>query len=232
MGNAVARRRRSSKKKAKKVSYELITRDSYHGQRMYPMLNNLVESYHEELRDARIALAWCMSWKPDVDGRMTLGMCRRASDIDRELMPFDFVILLNQLFWLSESVTFTQRQALLDHELCHASVKLGGDLEPERDERDRVIYRTRKHDVEEFRDIVSRWGCWKQDLEDFAQSLAKHLPERKAQAIEEAKELTVNCQKCGGTTWREAVVGGDRVNVRCECFTEGQALIQAVETSL
>jgi hypothetical protein len=232
----MARTRRSPRspraKRGKKVAYELIPPDSHHGQRMYPMLRQLVEAYHEELRDARIALAWCTSWKPDADGRMKLGMCKRASDLDRELTPYDFIILLNQPFWLSDQVTFLQRQALLDHELCHAAVKVDGTGEPVVDERDRVVYRTRKHDVEEFREIVDRWGVWKEDLESFAQALARHMPQRKDEAIQEARELMASCEKCDGTTWREIVAGGERATVRCDCFVQGQELIRAVEVSL
>jgi hypothetical protein len=41
------------------------------------------------------------------------------------------------------------------------------------DERGRTCYRVRKHDLEEFADIVTRHGCYKRDIEDFAQALAR-----------------------------------------------------------
>ena len=42
-----------------------------------------------------------------------------------------------------------------------------------RDERDRIVWRTRKHDIEEFFDVVRRHGCYKRDLVAFAEALMK-----------------------------------------------------------
>src|SRR3972149_12141547 len=96
----MGRFRRAKKPKGPKgPSYELIARDSAVGPPMYALLEELVEAHHEHLTDARIALAWATTWKRDVDGRLQLGKCKKASDLDRELAPYDFVILLNQDFW-------------------------------------------------------------------------------------------------------------------------------------
>lgn len=140
---------------------------------MYPMLNKLVEQHHEELTNARIALAWNTAWKADVDGRLKLGKCKKASDLDRELAAFDFVVMLQMEWWQNASVTDDQRRALLDHELCHATVRLDREGEPMRDERGRVVYRTRKHDIEEFSEIVERHGLYKRDLERFASAMRR-----------------------------------------------------------
>lgn len=160
-------------KKAKKVSYELILRDSEAGKRMYPLLEQLIAKHHDDLVDARIALAWNTGWTPDVDGRWILGKCKKASDLDRELAAFDFVILLNRIFWENADVSDHQRAALLDHECYHAAVKYDERGERVIDERGRVVYRTRKHDLEEFAAIAERYGCWKRDLEQFAGALAR-----------------------------------------------------------
>lgn len=165
--------------KLKKVAYRFIPPDSEHGQPMYALLRELVGAYHTELRNARIALAWNVAWQPDVDGRMKLGMCRKAGDLDREIggsEPFDFVIILRRAFWQDEHVTDRQRRALLDHELCHATIKLDDHGEPAVDERGRLVYRTRKHDLEEFVEIGERYGCWKKDITEFARAVerAKH----------------------------------------------------------
>jgi len=155
----------------KKVSYELIPRDTDIGKPMYALLDELVEKYHDDVQYARVALAWCTSWRADVDGHQILGKCKRASDLDRELADFDFVILLQRSFWNSISVTPAQRAALLDHELCHAAPKLDKYGDYLEDERGRRVYRTRKHDIEEFTAIVERHGVWKRDLERFAAAL-------------------------------------------------------------
>jgi hypothetical protein len=142
---------------------------------MYELLAELVALYHEELEGARIALAWCTSWKPDVDGRVTLGKCKKASDLDRELSRWDFVILLRKTFWTDERVTLAQRRALLDHELCHAARKLDQHGQPCEDQRGRHVYRTRKHDLEEFTAVVERHGLWQRDLEMFAAAIRRSM---------------------------------------------------------
>lgn len=159
------------KPKPKKVSYRLIDAAGDEGQPMYQLLNELVAAHHEDLVEARIALAWCTSWKADVDGIVTLGKCRKASDLDRELSEWDFIILLSREFWRDQMVTDVQRRALLDHELCHAAMSLDEQGEPKVDERGRVVYRVRKHDLEEFTAIAERYGCWKRDLETFNRAI-------------------------------------------------------------
>jgi hypothetical protein len=158
-------------RRAKKVAYELITRE--HRPEMYTMLRELLDQHHDDVSRARFALAWNLTWKPDVDGRVTLGKCKKASDLDRELADFDFVIVLRKDFWTWPTVTDLQRRALLDHELCHAAVAMDEDGDPKVDERGRTVYRVRKHDLEEFACIAERYGCWKRDLEYFAAALRR-----------------------------------------------------------
>lgn len=155
----------------KKLPYRLIERDSDEGRPIYSMLEKYCERHHQDLPFNRIALAWAFAWKPDPDGRLTLGKCKRASDLDRELHDFDFVILLNEGFWNHEAVTEAMREALMDHELCHGAIAMDSDGEPKVDTRGRVVYRTVKHDIEEFTQIVERHGVWKQDLHRFANAI-------------------------------------------------------------
>lgn len=159
--------------KAKTVNYVLIPQDSEIGRPMYERLFAIVDAHHEDLSktNARIALAWQLGLKPDVDGRLVLGRCRKATDLDRELAPFDFVILLNRDFWQNTNVTNEQRNALLDHELSHAAVAYDDAGDYKRDERGRYVFRMRKHDIEEFRDVVARHGLYKTDLVDFERTL-------------------------------------------------------------
>lgn len=162
-------------KRPKAVTYTLIPAKSDIGAPMYERPYQLVDTHHEELSrtNVRIALGWCTSWKPDVDGRLTLGKCKKASDLDRELAPFDFVILLNRDFWQNPRVTDAQRNALLDHELMHARCAYDENGDIKVDERGRTVYRVAKHDLEEFRDIVARHGCYKSDIESFARALRR-----------------------------------------------------------
>jgi hypothetical protein len=154
-------------KRPKVASYELMPE----GNPAYRMLDRLIEAHHEHLTNAKVALAWNRSWKRDVDGRRTLGKCRKASELDRELAPYDFVIVLQEEFWTNPLVKDKQREALLDHELCHAEVARDKAGEPKTDAKGRTLYRIRKHDIEEFAEIAARHGVWKRDLEAFARAL-------------------------------------------------------------
>jgi hypothetical protein len=198
-------------RKPKKLAYELIEKASAIGTPMYLLLAELVREHHTDLRDARIALAWALSWKPDVDGKVTLGKCKKASDLDRELAAFDFVILLSKAFWSDLRVSDLQRRALLDHELHHATVKYDENGEPVVDERMRIVYRVRKHDIEEFTDIVRRYGCYKADLEQFAAALTRAgVPKYEP------------CDQCHESPGWVAMVDEKGVNrvARCVCYTQ------------
>lgn len=202
--------------KPKKVSYQLIPREGEIGLHMYAMLDDLVTKHHEELRDARIAIAWNVAWKADVDGRVKLGMAKKASDLDRELAPFDVVILLRRSWWRDPEVTFAQRVALLDHELTHVTLKLDPQtLEPVEDERGRKVYRIRKHDLEEFTEVVARHGMWTTDLERMAAAMRK-------QALAPFKP----CEQCRDTPGYTATVDGTgtRRLARCSCYRRWEEL--------
>lgn len=169
---------RPGRKKAlgKKVVYTLIGRKEKSGQALYELLDELVEKHHEHLAGARIALAYHLGWKPDVDGRQKLGMCRKASDLDRELArgenAWDFVILLDTTFFNSSTIEAWRKLAVLDHELCHAAQKLDprtGDQQE--DERGRKLWRLRKHDIEDFAEIGMRYGCYTRMHEEYYRAL-------------------------------------------------------------
>jgi hypothetical protein len=198
-------------KKRKGIAYEVIPRDSVPGHSIYGVLDSLVEAHHGELQEARIALAWCTSWKPDADGHVRLGQMKKAGDLDRELHDYDAVILLRRAFWHDDRVTAAQKRALLDHELCHLRVKTDKDGILERDESGRVVYRVRKHDLEEFNEIVKRHGMWKADIEAFVRALPKQLPP--------AYEPCDVCREgLEGAGWVRVDEGGVRKVRRCDCY--------------
>lgn len=141
-------------------------------------------AHHQHLDEAKIAIAWMLDVKANVDGFLVLGKCKKQTDLDREMREFDFVIFLNATTW--KQFDEKQRAALMDHELCHAGVaedKKTGD--PVLDEKGRRVYRTKKHDVEEFESVIRRHGLYKRDLQTFAKACAegplfKDLPEQPA----------------------------------------------------
>src|SRR5260221_12219391 len=82
----------------KKIAFELIAPDK--SAEPYKLLDQARNKWHPELHEAHIALAWRKGLKPDVDGRLILGKCVKASDLGRELAEWDFIILLNREIWM------------------------------------------------------------------------------------------------------------------------------------
>ena len=154
--------------KRKKINFELIEDTE---SEPYQILA-AIRVFHDDIREASIALAWRKELKPDKDGHLVLGKCVKVSDLYREFAAYDFVIVLNREVWQDSDFTDEQRHALMDHELCHAAGATDDDG-AQYDERGRRVFRVRKHDIEEFRSIVERHGCYKRDLEMFAESLLK-----------------------------------------------------------
>lgn len=154
----------------KKIKFQLIQPSESNIHDPYRLMDEIRRTSHRDTLDANIALAWRIDTLPDVDGNLVLGRCIKASDLQRELVDWDFVILLNREVWEDADFTVDKKKALLDHELCHAQVA-EDDEGPKIDERGRKVWRIRKHDIEEFRAIVARHGCYKRDLERFAEVL-------------------------------------------------------------
>jgi hypothetical protein len=181
--------------KPKKIAYELIP-EAEHPE-MYELLRDLIAGAHDHLIGANIGLAWALSWKPNVDGQLVLGKCKKASDLDRLLHGLDFVIILNRAAWNVKGFAEHQ-EALLFHELCHAEVAIDPDSgDPVYDTAGHQVFRTRKHDIEEFQSVVARYGCWKKELEEFARAALKR--EKAPLFRDQDPEATVSVSFAGQT---------------------------------
>lgn len=111
---------------------------------------NLIENFHPILKSARIAFV--MRSKAQKQGtRYILGQCTKVPDKFKPYLEFDYII------WISEEdymgMDDLQREALIDHELCHCkwSSKTG-------------TWGIRPHDVQEFSDVIRRHGTWSPDV--------------------------------------------------------------------
>lgn len=171
-------------KRRKRVTVRLVA-EKHGGQQTEPyrILADLRAKEHNHLVEARIGLAWRIGWKADTDKHLQLGQVRKRGDLDRELDNFDFIIMLNEEAW--PTLNETQKRALLDHQLCHCALSLDADGTPKYNDRDRLVCRIKKHDVEEFRAIVERNGLWTQDLEEIAKAA---INDAKRPLLDESKE--------------------------------------------
>lgn len=160
--------------KPRACNWEIIPeKDGEHTPEPYRVLEFVRKKWHKDMEYAKIALAWRKALKPDKDGHLMLGKCVKQSELTREFAAFDFIIVLNREVWMDLGFTEEKKKALVDHEMCHAAQVCDKFGMQKYDERGRAIYRSRKHDIEEFRDVVTRHGCYKLDLELFAEALLK-----------------------------------------------------------
>ena len=95
--------------------------------------------------------------------------------------------MLNRDTWQDVGFDKKKKLALLDHEMCHATLALDKNHDRKNDEKGRTVYRQRKHDIEEFRSVVEHHGCYKADLVAFAESLLKKKGAPLLAGLEETK---------------------------------------------
>jgi Putative phage metallopeptidase len=74
----------------------------------------------------------------------------------------DYLLTLNGTAW--PLMTDKQKKALVDHELLHMKIKKS---------KKGNSFVLRDHDVEEFVDIVKRYGAWRPNLEELKKVLNK-----------------------------------------------------------
>jgi hypothetical protein len=168
-GSRRAGRPKGSGKKRKAVLVKFIHRKTEANGKItepYRIMEEIIRTRRADLKDVKIGIAWRLGWRPDADGKRTLGQCRKRGDLDRELDSYDFIILLNEDAW----PTFNDRQKerLMFHELGHAQLSLDANGQPKRDDRNRLICRIRKHEIQDFRDVVEIYG-WEEDLQELAE---------------------------------------------------------------
>lgn len=110
--------------------------------------NEIIGRYHQELLDAKIGFIF-RDVAQRSNGRKILGAAQKVQDKFKLYLDLDFIIWLAWEEW--QTLSFKQKQALVDHELCHCQM-VEGEI------------KMRPHDIEEFRCIIERYGLWNSHL--------------------------------------------------------------------
>lgn len=125
----------------------------------------LVEKYHPQLQDARIGLVM-RSEAATSQGREVLAKISKIDKKTQALMEAAGAEPVDLLIWIAEDVWMQmgneQRQALIDHELCHVQIGENG-------------YKLVGHDFEEFKVILERYGLWNYALLDAQPSMQQAM---------------------------------------------------------
>lgn len=120
----------------------------------------LIQTAHPDLMNIRIEYSK-VDKTPKRGGKEVWGQCRKISGINAFLAENNptgetfFAITMSAPVW--DSLPADGREALTDHELCHASQELA------------LV----KHDLEEFTQVVKRHGLWRSDVREFAEEAKK-----------------------------------------------------------
>lgn len=114
------------------------------------LVGRLAEQHHRRLDGAKIAVV--MKEKAGKkNGKTVLATAMKPPDKMQPLLKskYHFVIVIAEDEW--QKATPEKKAALVDHELCHCEIDADG--EPG----------IRGHDLEEFAEIITRHGFWRQD---------------------------------------------------------------------
>jgi hypothetical protein len=128
---------------------------------------NLIEKFHPRLIGLKIAhLLRIMpvpkkskTPKPQrVGKKVVLAKASKVSSKTAALAAedFKFVIEYGSLYW--DKMEDKDKIALVDHELCHCGNDADGTY-------------TLPHTLEEFKEIIDRYGFWKDDIKQFAEAI-------------------------------------------------------------
>lgn len=135
-------------------------------------MRDLINLAHDELQEAEIAILWILEPRMR-KGKRCLGTCQILPEWAYRLTGINIKIELDQEFW--NKADEQSRRYLIDHELCHATVKLDKAGDPECDETGWVQYISVPHDVEEFAGPIKRFGLQNSDLETFVEQTSDQL---------------------------------------------------------
>lgn len=128
------------------------------------LATDLIPKYHSRLIDARITYLYTEKVLKH-GGKVIFGKAQKAAELVQFFGETDFVLVFSKPTW--SKLTDEQRTALVDHELCHCdqTVTKSGEIK----------WRVRAHDVEEFTEIISRYGMWHQGLRKFGEAIPKQV---------------------------------------------------------
>lgn len=163
--------------KPKAVNVKLIRRAD--NPDLYETMIEALTKWHGHLQLPNVLLFWRSGWPVSPEGKTKLATISTSNDLQKALMEHDLIISLNDEIF--PGLPRDKQLAVFDHEFCHADVtKIESDEEDggaegeegegggfKMDEMDRIVYRLKKHDLEEFGAVVRRHGMYMDDVQEF-----------------------------------------------------------------
>lgn len=137
------------------------------------LANVIIDKYHPHLVDAKSVIGYYFR-----DGVSDwAGKAKKCTAFERHVTGYLLFVFINQQAWTM--LLPEQREALVDHELCHFSRAYSLRMNPKTlqeekewtDAKDPENWSIREHDVEEFSEIIRRHGLWETGIEHFAEAI-------------------------------------------------------------
>lgn len=125
------------------------------------LVETVMRRHHESLEDARIGVLF-RDEAQMIGNNKVGGEAKRVKDIERAAgLDYHFILIFAKDVW--RELAPHQREALVDHELCHC-------LYDAADEKARI----RPHDFEEFNEIIERHGLWWPGAQETQRAIQAH----------------------------------------------------------
>lgn len=141
----------------------------------------IIEAHHPTLKQLKIEYLF----RPEAaitDGKVIAGRAIRVDDRNWAIHKTDAIIEIAQDVWEGSSKDF--RNALMDHELSHLKVEMEDADKPEREKgTNRVKFRLKHHDIEEFSGVLKRYGDYHEALRTFLEAFAESKGTSKAAVV-------------------------------------------------
>ena len=139
-------------------------------------LKNLADTLLDKHHSALKVLKICYEYRDEAsvsNGKVIAGRCCRVDDRIYVIHGYDVIIEIAKDVW--DEATDNFRVAILDHELSHIGIRFEEDGNPSRDpSSDRIKVYLKHHDIEEFADVLERYGAYHAALRSFIDAFARN----------------------------------------------------------
>jgi len=119
------------------------------------LAEQIINQHHHNLLEAKIAFVM-RDEAPKSNGRSVAAQAQKVTALNQALIDYDFLIWIAEDRW--DKLSEDQKEALIDHELCHCWGWPG-------------MWKMRHHDIEEFQEIIERHGMWREELVHMANAV-------------------------------------------------------------
>lgn len=143
------------------------------------LANDIIDKHRPELKMLKISYMF-RDKAPLSNGIVTAGMCYRQDDKQRTLHGYDFIIEIGRDLW--DEATDDFKRALMDHELGHVGIRWQAPNDPEmtEDVPPRIKTYCKRHEIEEFSDVLKRHGTYHESLRNFLAAYAERNTKKKS----------------------------------------------------